>query len=458
MTEKFVFIFTLIAFYFVNLTDASTRRILERYCKDSNENGTQFYDLRSLSLKSGFLTVKNGSDQYLINICSNHNSFKDSSNSILCKASTSICLVNEEHKDGFEIANLHHGDLKIDDNNKLVMNFSNPSENLKLNGVDCESFGTNIYFICNKTRVLENLPEFKGKSNCIFNFEWQTSEACVDEHTIVEKHFKDESLIFSIDNDTKIDLNQILEPELIDATYDGTNEQYDFVIKAKEFSKNTKRNLTSCYDSFVCQLDKKSNFTRQIGKLKNTTLKHANDAFHLYLSSDSKCGRTGKNTSVIFNLFCDENKNATIFKAENQVCHYIFDVTDPKICEYEKLFKESNKQKLIETTSSTTPATTTVKTPPIKNDKEIVKPDQKEPPKVEQPSKSNNPQNVSPLENKKNPQIGKQSELTGQNDNHPNESNSNLLGIIIMIVLATVGIGLGFIALMDDNKRFVKII
>lgn len=166
------------------LATADHWRSLQRYCTLEYEEKTagKFYDLRSLSLKSGYQSIKNGSDTFLINICSSRNQFKTADNNTACESTSSICLINNDYQNGVELASLYQTQIEVD--NKTL----NPSmlferENTdKVNDQKCKSFRSTINFVCNKSRALENKPTLESVENevdtCTYIFEWKTIEAC----------------------------------------------------------------------------------------------------------------------------------------------------------------------------------------------------------------------------------------------------------------------------------------
>ena len=446
-------IFCLIGFSHLTSAFASSSA-LERYCTIDFDTGeAKYYDLRSLSLKSGLFEIKSGKDRYLINICSTTNVFKTLNNTIEnCQTRTSVCLVNDESpEDSHTIAYLK--DSKISkQNNNLIMSFLTADTKES----HCENYQTNITFICNKTRALEKAPILTNRTNCSFEFEWQTSEACEDEHTILEPHYQNESLTFLIGKEKRIEFDSILTAyTLADIKYEN-DEIYDFVIGYKKdlHQKNYNFTIKDCKNSFVCQIGKKSNFTRSIAVLTSSTLKHANDNFHLQFTSNSNCGRALKfNVSVIFNFYCDEKQNVTKydFVAENNKCHYVFNATNSKICRYENLFKE---QLVISTSTMKPEIAKPVIGDKIKNDKKLT-----EKPKIESTTQSN----LKPEDEVTKSSVTTENSINGlefkelsNSSQSDNNSHANLFGFIILVIVSVVGIVLAVFSLINDDRRFVK--
>jgi len=408
----------------------------------------KFYDLRSLSLKSGFKTIQGAgkTDLFHINICSQTNSF---GNSTLCDKRTSICLVNGS--DSYEIAQSRRLDkISLDDNNNLFLNFTHDNK-AELFDPKCQEIQTSIKFLCNISRPLEYPPIFTGRTNCTLNFEWQTGEACADKHTIVEPHFKNESLVFLIGNN-EIDLEPIFEPQTVqNVSYNASmNEAYDFVIAKNlieytnskaPFNSQYTKDKDKCAGSFVCQFKKDRKFIRSIAKLSNrTALKYADDNFHLFVSSDSKCGRVKDgNTSAIFNMYCGKAKNIT-FVAENNLCHYIFDLYHPKVCEFEEILK-SNKNPIVDEKNVEKTTEKPIERTTLADviTKKIEKPTTKSTTTI-----SKVLMNSSPVDPK-----ARQSSQTSNDSN----SNTTLFGFIILFIVSVVGIVLAVVSLIDDDRR-----
>lgn len=471
MNQKFnlIILICLSIIYLTSCQSAGEMLQLENRCtiQYDQKDIIRFYDLRSLSLRSGYQKIKDNNDTYLINICAGKNEFKnEAENTPVCHKSASICLLNDEFPNGLELGRYTLSKLVV--NNTTLnpyMLFENvnigPKDRETLESKGCQSIHSIINFVCNKTRALENKPTFinqtKEDGDCTYHFEWKTSEACADEHTIIEPHYGNESLIFSI-GDKKMNLDEIIVPQKVHGKYEN-GEEYDFIIKQKEyFQGNVSRNqynasLTSCDDSFVCQLKTNREFVRPVGKFTNTTLKHAYEGFHLIMSSQSKCGRAkNKTAAVIFNLYCNETlaQPKTEFKAENNLCHYIFDVFSKEICPFEKLIKETNitdgmkastaNKSTIGSTigsTSTTPASVSVTS---------------EKPKVDNSSKTEDIVTTGKpkVENSKSPSLKIQS---NKDDNKSENSSTNLFGFIILVIVSVFGIVFAVLSLLNDDRR-----
>ena len=450
MDQKFnrLFLIYSLIVCFSSLSDASSIRVLERYCT-LTYNDTMYYDLRSLSLRSEHLTVANGNDTYFVNICSTTNAFKSAVNkTALCPSTSSICLVNSNRPiEGFEIASLHATRLLVE-NGSLYMRFENSDEEeAKKIHPSCKEISTSILFSCENSRPNEEKPVLKNRNNCTFDFEWKTSEACVDKHTVIEPHAKNDSLIFKV-NATIVDLNEILKPQAIKTQYEnaGKTESYDFVIKINELKSYTDQknfNLTECANAFVCQVNMTNSFNRAIAKLEGSQLKHANGRFHLYMSSNSKCGRDPRKlVATIFNFYCNttQTPGSIEFVAENNLCHYVFNVTNPKVCEYEAIFDGLAKK-----------SGETAKPP---TDKPEEKPKTGNSAKPPASSSTAAPPAVKPDPAKKSDSSSTSSaKLQGNPDE--NNSNTTAFGLVILALVTIVGVILVFFALINDDRRFV---
>lgn len=466
MNQKFN-LFLFISINLLIVINASTPGILSQYCvfETEDDQAQQFYDLRSLSLKSGYFTVKNGTDTYLINICSNTNSFKSPlNNATVCSKRTAVCLIKESEPSlEFELAHFNSGQLSLDKDKNLTIGYSEANSKHLFHS-NCPTLNTTITFVCNKTRALENAPTFKGISNCTIKFDWQTSESCADSHTVLEPHFKNGSLIFLIGENKTVNLDDVFEAQIVHAEYAGASksDKYDFVISkdVKRFLQNSTSknmytfNLTTCEDAFVCQLKADRSFVRSVAKITNPALKHANDTFHLFLPSDSKCGRTNSQTNVatIFNLNCDGGAKNITFKAENNLCHYIFDLYHPKVCDYEKLFDDIDST--VRTNQKPVDDRPKDAVKPIEQKNATAKPTDKpkETTKIETTvaplAKLDNLDNQSSLSSLSRTQPSTQS---GDSSN----SNTTLFGFIILVIVSVVGIVLAVFSLINDDRRFV---
>jgi len=324
---------------------------------------------------------------------------------------------------------------------------------------NCSVIETTMKFICKLVRPLESKPFLKSKENCSFNFEWFTSEACPDQHTEIEKHLSKDPLIFSIDNSTSIDLNTIFESQTISGNYTDKKEQYyfaitknmtDYLLKDQQRNHYTKE-LHICDNAFVCQLKKDRSFIRAIAKLENSTLKNDGQSFHLFLTSNSKCGRSDQNTSAIFNFYCEGDAHNIKFKDENNVCHYIFDLYHPKVCEFEKLFAERKSKKV-----NTTGAQPVENKPneALKPADAIVSNDKKnETNKVVEPESK--PTTTIAPEQKIPQKTLASADRSQANSNQSGDSNSNttLFGFLILVIVSVVGIVLAVFSLINDDKR-----
>ena len=165
----------------IQFTNAITWRSIERLCvkqyAELNDDSV-YYDIRSLSLKSGYFTIKNDTNTFLINICSPSNDFKSNDNLIVCSKSTAICLINDNYPSGLDLGDLQSTELSKDNNNLVI---SLNKDNIDQNST-CKVLNSKINLICDKKRALENKPEFKeykanADGSCTYIFEWKTFEA-----------------------------------------------------------------------------------------------------------------------------------------------------------------------------------------------------------------------------------------------------------------------------------------
>lgn len=176
--------FILICLIAIQFTNALSWRAIERYCvyESDEADDTFYYDVRSLSLKSGYLTIKNNTDTFLINICSTGNNFKSDDNLTVCSKATSICLVNDKYPKGFDLGDLYSTEISKSKDNNLVISFTKENN---IQNSTCKIINSKINLICSKTRALENKPEFKNYKvntsdhSCTYTFEWKTTEGVI---------------------------------------------------------------------------------------------------------------------------------------------------------------------------------------------------------------------------------------------------------------------------------------
>lgn len=301
-----------------------------------------YYNLRELSSHSDH--VWNATDDnghvYFINVC-----YKLPTNISCAAHDSAVCRCNYDEKNALlcqdSLGTPDEPELKLGENNTLVLSYKNGGSHLCNNGLEAE---TRINFICGhnigKPKFSQEIFDSK---QCIFEFEWVTFVACpVDERDEPLKLKEDRYLIddrFNIALDVKPLLTatfNVTETRIIKADHEDHKDEYVYVINLD--GSNSQFSNGECAHSAVCQTKLNSNFQRDLGSHNTISYQLRGNELVIVLESTSKKQKCGKNldrnVKTIIRMQCVSSAGLgqPKFHYESNDCDYIFTWETSYVC------------------------------------------------------------------------------------------------------------------------------